>query len=339
MIINDTETLREHLSVNGSVDIDNIKPYLKKAARNFLKPLIGMAQLAVFEATVTDPIIKEAQELAQEAVANFGYYLYLPIGAVQVSDNGIHVVDNDNTKTASDKQFKELQRSFKKSGHEALDELLEVMEQSADKFEAWFNSECYTVYKELLVNKTSIFNTYYHIFNSRQTFTALRPTIKVVEDQFVAPVIGTDLLSDLKNNQNATERKAVKKLLHQSIVAFTIMKTVDAGMFILDAKGMHMRFDVLPYEKTVTNVNLKVNDFLVHTKKNKKIEGEEYLKMAIKIIEDNVNVFPEYTTKQTPKHISLTNTKSIVGAMKSCPILKNGLILHLTYDTNIQRHK
>ncbi len=313
MIINSTSTLREYISVNGSVDIDNVKPYLRKAERNFLKPLIGTAQLAVFEATHTDPIIKEAQALAQEAVANFGYYLYLPIGAVQVTDNGIHVTANENTKSASDKQFKELQRSFKKSGHEALDELLEVMEQSADKFAAWFSSDYYTVYKQLLVNKTSTLNQYYHIFNSRQTFVAMRPTIKVVEDQFIKPVVGSGLLLDLKSNQTESERKEVKELLQQSIVAFTIMKTVDNGMFVLDAKGMHMRFDVLPYEKTVTNINLKVNDFLVHTKNSKKIEGEEYLKLAMNIISSNASKFPKYEIKETQKHIKLTVTKSIVG--------------------------
>lgn len=313
MIIKDTATLRKFLSVNVSCEHDNIAPYLKKAERNFLKPLIGAAQLAVFAAAVTDPIKKEAQELAQEAVANFGYYLYLPICSLQISDNGLHVVDNEHTKTASDKQFKELQRSFKKSGHEALDELLELMEQSADNFQPWFTLDSYTVYKELLVNKTSTFNTYYYIFNSRQTFVAMRPTIKVVEDQFINPITGSKLLKNLKSNQTVVERKKVKKLLQQSIVAFTIMKTVDNGMFILDAKGMHMRFDVLPYEKTVTNINLKINDFLVHTKKSKQIEGEEYLKMAMKILEENPSHFKEYTIKEAQKHIKLTTTKSIVG--------------------------
>ena len=177
MMIKDTATLRKHLSVNGSVEHANIAPYLKKAERKFLKPLIGKNQLEKFKTNQKDPIIKEAQDLAQEAVANFGYYLYLPIGAVQLSDSGIHVVENENTKSASDKQFKELQRSFKKAGHEALDELLEVMEQSADKFTRWFNSSYYIVYKELLVNKTATFNEYFYIFNSRQTFMAMRPHI------------------------------------------------------------------------------------------------------------------------------------------------------------------
>ena len=51
----------------------------------------------------------------------------------------------------------------------------------------------------------------------------------------------------------------------------------------------------------------------MHTKRSKQIEGEEYLKLALKIIEDNSDKFSEYTIKETPDHINLTNTKSIIG--------------------------
>ncbi|WP_233898353.1 DUF6712 family protein [Tenacibaculum piscium] len=313
MIIKTTEKLRDFIRVNGSVDIENLEPYLLKAERNLLKPLIGVGQISVFEQELTDPVLIYAQKLAQDAVANFGYYLYLPIGAVQISDAGILVVESDKAKQASDKKFKELQRSFKKSAHEALDDLLDYMEQYADKFLDWFNSDYYTVYKELLVNRTSVFNKYYYIFNSRQTFIAMMPTIRIVEDQFIKPVIGKKLLDDLKSNQTIQERKEVKEYLQQAIVAFTVMKTVDNGMFVLDARGMHMKFDVLPYEKSVTNVNLKVNDFLTRTKRNKQVAGEEYLKMAKEVILDNTALFPEFEIKAVMKHLKITTTKGIVG--------------------------
>ncbi len=313
MIINDTETLREYLSVNGTIDIDNLKPSLRKAERNYLKPLIGTAQLAVFEAEVTDPIIKGALELAQEAVANFAFYLYMPIGAVQVSDNGLYTVESDQTKTATDKQFKELQRSMLRGGHEALDSLLAYMEENATNFGPWTSSSSYTVYKDLLITDTATFNTYYHIFKSRQTFLALRPNIRVVEDQFVKPVIGDELLKALKTDQTEDVRKEVKKILQQSIVAFTVMKTVYNGLFVMDASGMHMRFDVLPYETTTTNINLKVNDFLVHTNKTKQAEGEEYLKKALEVIQANPSDFEEYTAPEVVKLEPLIKTKGLVG--------------------------
>lgn len=313
MIIKSTETLREYISVNGSVDIDNLTPYLRKAERTFLKPIIGKAQMLLFEKETTDDILKQAIELAQEVIANYAYFLYLPIGAVQVTDSGIMVVANENTKQASDKQFKELQRSFLKSAHEALDELLAFMEESADTFLDWFNSPYYTNNNNLLIHKTSVFNEYYYIFNSRQTFIALKPNMVTVEDRFIKTPIGKELLASLKSPQTTVNRKEVKELLQKAIVAFTVMLTVDNGMFALDAKGMHMRFDVLPYEKVVTNVNIKVNDFLVRTKENKQISGEQYLKMALDIIKDAPTEFPEYIIKQVVATEKLTVTSSIVG--------------------------
>lgn len=316
MIITDTSTIQNYISINGTVDFKNVKSYINAAERKFLKPLIGKEQIAAFiaeEVKITpDSVVLEALELAREAVANFGYYLYLPIGAVQVSDSGIHVTNGDKVSSASDKQFKELQRSFKKSGHEALDELLEFMEESPDKFPTWVGSSSFSIYKELLVNKTSTFNKDFHIFNSRQTFMALKPNIKIVEDQFIENAIGVELLAALKGDPTVEERKQVKRYLQQSIVAFTIMKTVDNGMFVLDANGIHMRFDELPYEKTLSS-GKELTDSLKRLKANKQIEGEEYLKKAINVIEENLEKFEEYSISVTESKSGLINTKGIVS--------------------------
>lgn len=314
MIINCTDTIQQHISVNGSFTFENAKSSLRKAERNFLKPLIGTAQLAILEADyITDPIIQEALDLAQEAVANFGFYFYMPIGNVQITDGGFFNVNNEHTQPITDKQFKELQRAFKTAGHEALDDLLSYMEANADHFPAWLTSDNYSVYKNLLVCDTATFNRYFYIFNSRQTFIAMRPNIQIVEDQFIKSPIGAVLLSALKSEQTDQLRIEVKQLLQQSIVAFTVMKTVDNGMFILDAQGIHMRFDALPYESTLTNSSKGVNDFLVHTKKNKQSEGEQYLKAALKIIVANLTVFPEYILPERARAQSIKVTPGLVG--------------------------
>lgn len=314
MIIKDTDTLRKHLSVNPSFTIESAKPSLRKAERNFLKPLIGAAQIAFFEAYQdNDTVIKEAIELAQEAVANFGFYLYMPIGSVQITDGGFYNAVPGETQVITDKQFKELQRSFKTAGHEALDDLLNHMEENASSFTLWTTSVLYSVYKELLVRDAKTFNEYFYIFKSRQTFLAMRPNIKVVEDQFIKGPIGSNLLSALKSDQTVEERKDVKELLQQSIVAFTVMKTVDNGMFVLDAQGIHMRFDALPYESTVTNINLKVNDLFIHTKKNKESEGQEYLKAALKTIKANPLIFPEYSEPEVKTVSSIKVTPGLIG--------------------------
>ena len=88
------------------------------------------------------------------------------------------------------------------------------------------------------------------------------------------------------------------------------MKTVDNGMFVLDAKGMHMRFDILPYEQI--GFNQFKNSELLRTKANKENEGIEYLKLAIETVKNNLDKF-QYAAKETPDHVTITNTKSIVG--------------------------
>lgn len=314
MIIKDTETIQKHISVNPSFTFKNAQSSLRKAERNFLRPLIGADQLADLEAeNITDPIVQEALDLAQEAVANFGFYLYMPIGVVQITDGGFFASSTEHAQPITDKQFKELQRSFKSAGHEALDDLLNHMEANASKFDAWTSSGNYSIYKDLLVCDTSTFNRYYYIFNSRQTFIAIRPNIQIVEDQFIKGPVGNELLTALKTDQTELIRIKVKKLLQQAIVAFSVMKTVDNGMFVLDAKGIHMRFDALPYETSMTNTSKGFNDFLIHTKKSKEAEGTEYLKFALKLITDNPDDFSEYTPPAPVRKQSIKVTPGLIG--------------------------
>ena len=56
------------------------------------------------------------------------------------------------------------------SAHRCLDELLEHMELSPDKFPTFFDSNQYKKNSSLLVHKTSLFNDIYTIDNSMQTF-------------------------------------------------------------------------------------------------------------------------------------------------------------------------
>lgn len=314
MIVKDISDIKKHIGINKGFDFDEIEPYNKRAVRKFLKPYIGAAQLAIFVAAATDADIVEAKELAAAAEANFAYYLYLPIASVQIATSGIYVAENDHAKAASDKNLKELQRSFKSAGHEALDQLLEFMETKKSKFEPWTADASYTNYKSLLVNSTSIFNKYFNIFNGYQTFFALVPTIRTVENQFISGPIGATLLKALKDAQTDEKRIQVKEYLQQSIVCFCIAKTVHDGLFVLGAEGLFVRFDVLPYEKVNTNINLKINYFLTHTQKSKTIEGEQYLKAALKIITENTGDFAEYEAPTTAStHVTFTKTLGIVG--------------------------
>lgn len=296
MIVRDTATVKKYVSINSSVTYATLTPYILQAERKYIKSLIGAAQYAIFNVAEkpTGAEVGEAWDLAQESICALAMYLALPIIAVQITEAGIFTASNSESQTSTPAQFKELQRTFKKQGLEALDEMLKVMEANPTKFTAWTADETYTSFSNFLVKETATFNKHYFIFNSRQTFVAIKPEMAIAEKQFLEAPVQKALLTAIKLTQTVDERKQVKELLQQSIVCFTISKVVENGLFVLDASGIHVRFDVLPYEKVNSNVNLKINDFLVRTRKNKVAEGEQFLKQAMTIVIDNPTVFTEY---------------------------------------------
>lgn len=313
MIVRDTDILTKYISSNASLKHETLEPYILRAERKHIKALIGKDQYAVFDTATppTNEFVKEAWEMAANAVSNFAMYYALPILKAQVSENGIVVADSEYTSQASDKDFKELQRSFKTAGHEALDEMFKVMEQNKSEFSAWTDSDEYKEYNSLLVNTTSIFQKHYNIQHSRQTFMALLPEIKIVEKQYIRSVIGSDLLTALKTDQTEDKRKEVKSLLQQAIVCYTIAKTLTNGLFKLSESGIHIRFDVLPYEKVYDSKT--VSEFIVESRKNKITEAEQLLAEAVQVIQENSTDFSEYTMpEESDSDDPIThNTKSI----------------------------
>jgi hypothetical protein len=236
-------------------------------------------------------------------------YYALPIIQSQITEAGVFTTANQDASTSSDKNFKELQRSFKTAAHEALDEMFKVMESKLTSFKEWTANDVYKEHQSLLVNSTAIFNKHYNVFNSRQTFLAMKPELETVEFQYIKSFVGADLLKAIKKPQTVDERIEVKTLLQKSIVCFTVAKIMQNGLFVLGPEGMHVRFDVLPYEmvKGVTTTSR------TETQKNKITEAEQFLKLALEIITENTDKFEEYiipeeSDKETP---SIIKTKGI----------------------------
>jgi hypothetical protein len=311
MIVKNNYSINKYVTINPSVTYQTLEPYIRQVERTHIKPIIGPAQYQVFETQPTDDIVKEAWELCQEAIFYFAMYKALPFLSIQITEGGIFAASTGDAQQITDKQYKELLRAQKKQAHETLDQMLQFMEANLDKFTQWSSDPAYTDYASLLVNTTAIFNKHYNIFNSRQTFMALKPELSTVENQFIEPVIQSALLEALKNTQDNNNRKIVKQLLQKAIVNFTVSKVMENGLFVLDAQGIYVRFDVLPYEMLQSNATNKINDFIINTKKNKITEAEQYLKKAIEVITNNPDDFEEYTAPEE------TETKSTVYSTQS----------------------
>ncbi len=293
MILTSTEDLKDYVAVGAHLDFGAFKPYIGKAINQFTYKYLGnLHEYLDQEATGANAEIKnQARGMLREALANFGLFLYFPVGLVTIDATGISVEQSDRRKSADNFQVNDIRRDLIQSGHHAMDRLLEHLEANADIFPAW-KQNYLPVSQELLVSNTGIFDKWFNIFGSRQTYLALLPYIRKVEDKFIKTFLCAPLIVELKDGTATDENHLeVKEYLQKAIVAFTVSKVCTEGLFLLDASGLRIKFDTLPHEShRIPDYGLPA-DQVMKMAKAQEADGIAYLKFARRIIEENKDDF------------------------------------------------
>ncbi len=292
MILSSTEELKEYISVSQSFVFEDFKPYINKVANNFTRKYLGdlHEQLSEVITGESEEVKNKARKMLQEVFANFGYYLFLPFATVMMDSSGITVTDNDERKSAEWWQVKDIKRELLRSGHLAMDVLLAYLEAHKDVFPEW--DENYgTINRELIINSTSDFDKWFHIYNSRQTFLALQPTIRQVEDQYIKSMLCPELISHLKTGSLEGAFQSLKENLQKAVVCFTVAKVADIGLFVLDDKGLRLDFDSQIDKNRQPIVSGKPTEQLNKFVKEKVSEGSQYLDLAKEVILQNISEF------------------------------------------------
>lgn len=300
MIITSNEDLKKYVTVGENFQFEVFEPYITKAVNRFTKKYVGNLHVTLETAPATDAenetILTEAREHLKSAIANFGWFIYLPFAPLHLDSSGIHVVQNDNRKQPEWWQIKDLRREILLSGHESMDLLLEVLEANPEVFTDYatnFN----TIDSTLLVNNALVFSKYYEINNSRQTYLALKPTLRLVEDQYIKTLLCSELIEALKATpDDATETqikrlKELKEPIQKAIVNFTVSKIATLGLFILDDKGLRIDTEIFIDGRKQNPDYGKTVDQLEKLTKSLNDNGTNYLNIAKDIITENIDDF------------------------------------------------
>ncbi|RZJ92032.1 MAG: hypothetical protein EOO20_03300 [Chryseobacterium sp.] len=285
-ILSSTSDVKAHVSLAANFEFEDFKPYINKAIVKFTYRYVGNLHITLADEQV-DPVLAEARTRLQNAICNFGLFIYLPLGSVVLDGSGLSNYVNDNRTPLDWRKEKDIMRELLSSGHEAMDQLLAYMEENKDSFEIWATSPAYTESKKFLVSDTTTFNNYYHIFDSRQTYIALQPAMRQVEDKYIYSLICREVVDHLKSDAFEGVKGQVKEYLQKAVVAFTIAKVCNEGLFIIDATGLKLRFDALPYDK----VEAVDTDLLKSTVDGQTAAGRNYLKMVEAVILNNLSEF------------------------------------------------
>jgi hypothetical protein len=318
MILETTSDLKKYVSIAQSFEFEDFEPYIQKAINAYTNKYVGnLHELLENEFTGDNSDIKnQAREHLRSAIANFGMYIYLPYLMVQMDSSGISVNTSDNRKNPEWWQTKDIRRELLRSGHESMDLLLAVLDSNLTVFEDY--AEGYTLLNnELLVNNAVTFSKYFNIFDSRQTYLALIPTIRKVEDQYLHTFLCTELITALKDDVTSN-LKAVKIALQKAIVAFTVAKVSANGLFVFDERGLRIDFENMSDGRRENPSYGKSADQLKSLAEEEIANGTQYLKLVTEIIEANTEEFdqcefPLLKNKKALIGYTPYNTKGILG--------------------------
>jgi hypothetical protein len=317
MILSTTADLQKYISVSANFTFLVFEPYIDKAATSFTRKYVGEMheQLKNEASGVNAEILNQARNHLRSAIANFGYFLFTPFNSVNMDGSGMSNNVSENRKNLEWWQLNDIRRELLRSGHESMDLLLVILEANPTIFPEW-TAKFGAINKELLLHSTAEFQNSYNIFESRQTFLALLPSIRQVEDQYINTFLCPELLTALKSNPTEDNVLKLKEHLQKAIVHFTIAKVYDEGIFNLDASGIKLKFDTLPNETAKAVDYGKAVDQLNRAIKKNIDNGTNYMNLAKQLITDNPTSFMQCTNPllaKTPKKFQVYNKTGIVG--------------------------
>lgn len=317
MILATNEDLKKYISISQNFEFIDFEPYIEKALNSYIKKYVGELHLFLKDEAsgVNAEILNQARKYLGSAIANFGYFLFTPYNSVNMDSSGMSNNVSENRKTIEWWQLNDIRRELLRSGHESMDFLLIILEENPLVFPDW-TTKFGSKNKELLVHNTNEFQIGYNIFDSRQTFLALVPAIRQVEDQYINTFLCSELLSALKSNPTESNVLKLKEHLQKAIVSFTIAKVYDEGIFHLDASGIKLKFDTLPNETAKTIDSGKLVEQLNRAIKKNTDNGTNYMGLAKQLIIDNPESFTQCTNPllaKKPAQFKVYNTKGVVG--------------------------
>jgi hypothetical protein len=318
MILANNTDLKKYVSIAQSFEFTDFEPYIQKAVNAYIHKYVGNLHTILADAPTGEnaTIKNEAREHLRSAIANFGMYIFMPLLAVQLDSSGISVNTSENRAPANWGQIKDIRRELLRAGHESMDLLLAVLDANPSVFTDYTYN-----YKqsnnELLVNNATTLSKYYNIFDSRQTYIALKPTIRKVEDQYLHTFLCPELIEALKGEVNSNV-KAVKIALQKAIVAFTVAKISNTGLFIFDERGLRVDFENMSDGRRENPSSGKSVDQLKSLAEEETNNGTQYLKLVAEIIEANPNDFNQCDFPLLKNSKSLPgyepyNTKGVFG--------------------------
>lgn len=302
-MVSTTEEIKLHLPANATFDMDDIRPFiLNMAVPEVLLPVLGEEAYTEMQTAYQNNSLTAEQEkllpLAQYAIVNYAYAKYIPSAQVSISANGIHIEVSENKKTAFAWQIEQLQNSFLEAADNGIEQLYLFLEKNIADYATWAASDRVSILRANFINTATDFNAHYNIGNSRRTFLALLPLMRIAEETDVLTLLGAEFYDEIKvhiaQNTVPDKSKLLINYLQKAIAHLAMVQAIAALDVYITANGTRIGSLKISSEKTQTDLQ-RLSSHETHCRNT----ANTYLAKAKKFIYDNIADFPTFESSST----------------------------------------
>lgn len=188
--IDDTTELQKYVPISLDLGYELIRPDVDRAMVRYIKPLLGSAILSELkEAAELSSIEEELIEYINRAAAPLAVWLYSKKGGVTIDSSGVYKPKNENRWNLSEAEQKQLEQSYLADGVDALDDLLNFLDENIASFPTYANSPERKAERHSLVPSAAIVQDIFHLMHPRVTFHAMREGLRYAERTRVKPIL------------------------------------------------------------------------------------------------------------------------------------------------------
>ena len=231
VIIINIEELKTFIPTIVGNDFARYKQYIDDAEAWLMKEITGKQLFDIInngDAKLLD--------YARAIVANKAYGDGIPFFDLVENESGFAVVSNTNLAPASQQRVAALQAATYRKLDEAVESLLEYLEETVGYHDEWKGSPAYTLLSNLYLTTVKEFRRYVVYPGSRREFMALKPEMLNAINLKIAPVISQQLsdqiIEQLRDDDLTPDNKVILENLRFAFANFT-MKLEEIGQSYL----------------------------------------------------------------------------------------------------------
>lgn len=316
-ICNNVQQIKLYAEVNATFEPENLLPSESKVV-HIVKDILSDAEYNSLQLNYTNNTLTAEQNkllpYVQNAMVCLSMIKYIgACGQAEISNAGIHLNLSKDRKTVFQWQIIDIKKHFKTEAYTALENLLHFLWQSdVSEYLLWRVSDNRNEYLKFFINDATEFSKAYNIHGNFAFYLYLRDTIDFVEEQYIEPVIGSALFTEIKsqilNNTVSANNSKILKWIRKAVAYKTIYHAIPKLMTYIDEFGIQESF--LSLALTADATQAARNEFVSYQLKESETNGESYLLKLRRYLIDNATDYPLYVA---PAQTNLSINKKDSG--------------------------